>query len=849
MLMILLTACSGRGERVLPGNADLSVPLVQGEARAGLIDDETLLFGGISAEGQLGDALLKNDRVQFVIQGAREGSFYLAPGGGLIDADVVRGEGEPGFDAVDEWTGMFGIGRMMDAVSVFVADDGEASGEAIVIAEGREAPIELFTGSVETPGLIPDLGLHLSTQYRLRADSWLLEVTTILTATKDDVVIQPGDLLMGSLDALDGWEPGGGFQPLEAERPLSGFIAKNNSVALALIAAPGASLSVGGLAVLVEEAEMTIGFGEPLTIPSGRAATWTRYYGVASDMATLTDAMLVLRGAASQTVSGVVSAPDGSVAGTRVVILVDEDPWTVAVTDDEGAFSAQAPAEAEVRAVAVGRGHGYSHDLPPDAGLYSPYAAEPARELTIASFAGEADPPTFEGRGVGTPDAPLTLSEPARITITSADGLPFEARAVFTDGDPVSVDTRWVPDRPDHYAAVGWSRDGSLTLAVETADLTIHVHRGIRYEVWSTTLTDLEPGEEILLEAELTQAYSHEGWMLGDPHVHAAPSGDGSVPMEHRLIGLAGMGIQLHFGTDHDHVADYRPLLEPLGLDGVLNSVVADEMSPVLRGHMNLYPLESDPSQPNGGAWPWWSEPIRSTSEQMEILRERHPAAMVQVNHPTSKGLANAAGWSEGEIERGDFFTQDFDIVEVLNSGDTDDFLSFYLDCLNRGILAAPVGVSDTHSRLSGKVGLSATFIGLGSDAPSDYTDDGLREAMSARRTVVTRGPFLALDVDPGSVVVGSTELSVEARSPSWIRVDRLRLLRDGVAIETVDGTSASFTLAPESDASYIIIAEGDTPMSPIYADRTPWAMSSPILVDIDGDGWDAPLPPMSIPE
>ena len=42
-------------------------------------------------------------------------------------------------------------------------------------------------------------------------------------------------------------------------------------------------------------------------------------------------------------------------------------------------------------------------------------------------------------------------------------------------------------------------------------------------------------------------------------------------------------------------------------------------------------------------------------------------------------------------------------------------------------------------------------------------------------------------------------------------------------------------------------MAEGDTPMGPIYGSSTPWAMTAPIYVDVAGDGWDAPKPPLTL--
>ena len=90
--------------------------------------------------------------------------------------------------------------------------------------------------------------------------------------------------------------------------------------------------------------------------------------------------------------------------------------------------------------------------------------------------------------------------------------------------------------------------------------------------------------------------------------------------------------------------------------------------------------------------------------------------------------------------------------------------------------------------------------------------------------------------------------LNVSALNPSWIVVDRIKLLENGVVIEEVEGTSASFTLNASDDAVYNVVAEGDTPMLPVTS-TTPWALSAPIYLDTTGDGWTPPLPPLTLKE
>jgi hypothetical protein len=839
----LLGACKTPAE-VQP---DLTEVLGPGESRAGVVSDPAALFGGISAEGRAGDVKLYNSRVQFVIQGLREGDYYVQEGGGVVDADIVRPEGQLGRDMVDEWAGMYGFGRLLEPGAVTVVDSGALGGPAIVHVEGHEVPMALVTGALESDTLVPDLGLDAAVDYILWPDSVLLEVRTTLTATQGQVTVQPGDVLMGALEVLHPWDPGVGLDaPGAADRSWSGFVGDRNDLAMAVAAAPGATFAANPLDSLARELQMAVAMGPSVAVPAGESVTVERYYALGRDLAEITDALAAANGAATEEVSGVVTAADGPVAGARVNVLVDGEPYTLAITRDDGSWSAQVPSGAAVTTLAVGRATGRFLDLPDGAAPYGPYAAAPVREAALAALAAGAAPvPVAEGRGVADPSSPLELGVPGWLVIRDADGLPFEARVSPTAADP-AVDERLVPDRPDGYAAVGWARDGEVRIAVEPGTYTVLTHRGIRYEYDEETVV-VAGGGDTVVDVSMPMAYSHEGWMLGDPHAHASPSGDASIPMEDRLIVSAAVGLQAHFGTDHDHVADYRPLLAPLGIDQVLASVVSDEVSPVLRGHLNIYPLSSVPEAPNGGAWPWWSDRVPDTSTEFARLRERHGDFVLQLNHPLeSSGMASAAGWSPGEIGKPDFFGDDFDAVEVLNGGDYGTHLPFWQDAFLRGLLSTPTGVSDSHSYIHHDYGCSATFIGLGADDVAGYSDASLLDAMRERRTVVTRGVFLRQSPEPGSVVTSATTLTVEALTPSWIRVDRLRLIRDGEVVQTVDGTEASFTLEADRDSAYWVVAEGDTSMRPVYG-NTPWAMTSPILVDADGDGWEAPLAPLQV--
>lgn len=830
------------------GPVDPFERLGAGEVRAAVVDDPAAFFAGIGAEAVPGDVLVWNDRVRFVIQRAKAGSYYIDQGGGVIDADIVRPEGQLGHDIVEEWLPMIGLGRLVSPDTVAVLEDGRLEGRARVVVEGAESPMTLITGVLGGGDLLASKGLRLRTEYVLEPDSWLLQVSTTVTAGAEEFpALLPGDLLMGAGESAEHWNPGRGRATPAGTTGWTGYTGKRADVAVAVFAPPGGELNTGPIGLLAEAADLTGGFQAPVDLAPGQTHTYTRLYGVGPDLATLTDAWLARNQAPTEAISGVVEADDGPVAGARVVILVDGEPYTQAVSGADGSFSAQVPAGAVATARAVGRGEGRHTDLPDGAVLLGPYSSAGPAADALGSLAGGAVPVPFaEGRGVAAPEDPLHLGVPGFLRVRSGDGLPFEVRA-RREGADVEVPGWLAPGRPSGQHAIAWSRDGEVLVPVEPGTYSLLAHRGIRFEI-DTAEVEVQAGQTVDVTVDLPAAYAHPGWLLADPHSHASPSNDASVSMEDRLVCTAAVGVQLHFGTDHDHVVDYQPIVEALGLAPVLRSVIADEVSPVTRGHTNIYPLTPFYDMPNNGAFRWWAEPATDTQDQLDQLRARHGESFIfQANHPLDSGIGELAQWRPGAIGRPERWTDQIEAIEVCNAAECEDYTAFWLDLYLRGIHATPVAVSDSHGFADGRQGLSATFIGLGSDDPADYTDVGLTEAMRAGRVVASRGPFLQVSPDPGSVVAPGTTLSVQAHFPSWMTIDRLELHENGEVVEVVEGTEASFELNPAADAVYFVTASGDADLAPVWPGQRPWAMHAPIRVDVGGDGYTPPLPPLAL--
>ena len=856
MLLVLL-AC--KPEPSPPPSAqtpDLTERLGAGEVRAGEVIDAASLFGGISAEGDVGDFLIYNDRVRYLIQAPGDSSYYVEYGGNLIDADLVRADGQPGRDLLDESTPMIGLGRIVDAETVTVVSDG-ASGVATLRVEGPAAPMTLLTGALENPDLVDDLALRVRTDYTLLPDEYaLLATTTVWNEDDEAVSLAIGEVTLLALDAAASWRPGTGFGDAgSAAVPSVAVLGHQNEVAFGILG-DASDLESGTVGeILSAAAPVIVGFGATETIEAGASASWSRWLGVAPDIATLTSERALRTDPATPALAGTVTDGTNPVAGARVHILDDDGaPLTVALTGPDGSWSAHVAGAAST--VASGRGRGIRVDLPEGHGWLSPYEADPT--ATLASIADGATPiPFADGYGfaAGGLSGASALTTPGSLRIDVADGGPAVARVYFAAADPVFTDTRLVPSRPGP-AMVGFIRDGSMTLPLEPGDYRVVVYRGVRDELATGTVT-ITSGAEATFTADIVPAYTLDGVYTIDPHAHASPSGDGGLPMADRLLVTAANGIDIHVGTDHDHIADYRPLLAPMGLDSRLVSVVADEVSPVLRGHFNIWPAVRTDAE-NGGAPRWWLG-YADTSEIFGWMRAIVGAdGVVQANHPVgSSGMFSHADYNaNGTVGDAARWSGDFDAMELLNSGDYVDNLPYFLDLVRRGKQVTPVGVSDSHTHTSGGVGLNLTFLDIGG-AFTDIDDDALRAAMARRATVVSHGPFIDARVGgvwaPG-LEVGAGELTVDVKAPSWMPVETVTLYEDGeiVATEACTGVaptpcSVTWSLEPAADAAYVVVASSSTGMSDAHPGERAWAATSAIYVDVDGGGWSSPLPAIEV--
>jgi hypothetical protein len=890
-LWISLAACVS--EESLPPpeepylGADPSVDAGSDEARAGVIREgearEAALFGGINAEGRAGDLKIYNDRVQFIIQavGGRHGIVDV--GGGLIDADLVRRDGSLGRDTLEDAFLSFSLARLASATSVEIVSDGSEGGAAVVRSVGHDVPWQYMQGLFELPEPnLPDLHLAIETEYRLEPGAWSLQATTRITNEGDDVVeVGPRDGMVASGEDLHPWAPGRGLAgPSGSQLEAVGVVGRQGEASLSFWPASGTLSSSGvdqlgaglGLVALSHERE---------DLEPGATRTLERFWTLAPDLLTAEAERWDHQGVELSTVSGVVRDAVGGegVPGVRVWFTSGDELAGDARTNDAGRYTARLPSGTWT-AWTLARAADEHVQIRTGAGRTGPSAASSWNEAQLDVLRGDREAAAVaHAVGRATPDGVEIVVEGEAeldLTVPPASGIHLEV----TDGSgapvPAVVELLWTSiDAPDAaipstlreglgvsgggHMAWAWTADGTIDLPAIPGTYTIRIGHSWRHDQQTLSDVVVAEGETWTGSVSLAEAVPRDGWLSLDPHLHGAPSFDGALSMEARLVACAATGVDLPVMTDHDRLADYRPLASALGLDGTMQVIQGVEVTTILRGHFNLYPVEPQPEAVNGGAEPWWQTP-NNTQDLFDRMRTRAgPDALTQINHPRSPGMFGLAQLdpASGEPRSPELWSWDFELFELLNGG-VEDLPSIRRDwftLLNSGRPRVPVGASDSHYAYI-PCGHGRTDVWLGGDSVGEVDAAAIREALLAGHVIVAGGTTLRASLElgsetllPGDVGVGAAgELVVTVQAPEWIEPGTLRVYRNGDVVheELLAGPGpiwfdGRIAVDASADAWFAVEVEGTEPLGPLWRNFTPYAMSNAFFVDVDGSGWSAP--------
>jgi hypothetical protein len=217
---------------------------------------------------------------------------------------------------------------------------------------------------------------------------------------------------------------------------------------------------------------------------------------------------------------------------------------------------------------------------------------------------------------------------------------------------------------------------------------------------------------------------------------------------------------------------------------------------------------------------------------------------------------------------------------------------------LDRGNKTTGMGTSDSHHMLGDEPGYARTllYVGTGKDVLGGFSQGDVVEAIRQHRAITTNAPFLDMTIgehrigDTIAAPGGSVDVAIHVRAPAWAPVDHLvvyansrivasqtipasqatdyqtvvhlNLAVDSWVVTEVTGAANMFpaltpTEFPPLDATVIIKALSvglDLSTLPLTGKlrpshthfQTPYAITNPIWIDVDGNGWTSPKPPLA---
>lgn len=825
-------------------------------ASAKRVDSAAQLIGGENAQGRIGDVLLQNDKVRVIIEQPGRTVGPLLSGGNILDADVVRPEGQPGRDAFGRMGLFYSLGRLSSVTDVEVLADGSSGGPAVVAASGKDVPHDLLNLKLllQTQAGLPveavvdpsvPVNARLTTYFVLSPGESRVRLLSAFCNDSDATLRLPLIDLM-DVGAFELFNPGGcqngiGNSKLDDANclasPSKWIATQGDGVAYGLRSMSlrdptkpvkaNAAIGYGGVVGSFVEGENLQGllswFDPAANVRPGsfnilakEKRHYVRDFIIAKDIAGVSDVVHATEGTATGTAAFTVT-PAGE-ARISIVATASDQMVTLAVADEAGASRVTLP-PGEYRASATRAGH----------------AIGPSTTFTITA-------------GQTTPVA-LTRGEGRRLTVTVKDlanaSVPAKVTVFCTPSPcPFNPDTykqHLLVDKPPMgAAAIGYvPPTGTLTLTLPPGQYEAVVSRGPEYSTWPDTwptsgmAVDLRTADASL-SAVVDRVVDTPGWVSADLHVHAIFSADSAVRNELRAANFLAEGVDVLVSTDHEFIFDYAPVVRALNAEHLMATMIGSEVTTFSYGHFNTFPLKRNPDVPNGGAFDHAGGEDGAAlrgSQLFSGIKAEHPGAVVQLNHPrggsgvlsqlkvdTATLATHADPAAFGMDPAPDatpndtrLFGDGFDAIESANGlGPSNAVLNDWMTFLSRGTVRTATGVSDTHKLYSDEPGYSRTWAKVANDTPLTFQPAQFADAIRTQQAFVSNGPFLkvsARKLDAAMQPVGPTvgigetlsvaandavEFTVDVQGPEWMVVDRFELFTHTAGREAVNGETNS---------------------------------------------------------
>lgn len=520
----------------------------------------------------------------------------------------------------------------------------------------------------------------------------------------------------------------------------------------------------------------------------------------------------------------------------------------------------------------------------------------PGRYIAVASATGhESAEMEFEAKRAGNV---------VTIPLDAASG--FEAEVKDDRGNPIPVKATIYSldgNHPDFGLSSArtfvrncvYSVHGLMHCPLDPGQYEIYFSRGPEYNVESRQL-EIVAGRMTQIDVRLDRVVDTTGWISADLHSHSSPSGDNTSDQYGRVENLLCEHVEFAPCTEHNRVSSYAPHLEVMKLSHLMATCTGIELtgSPTPVNHQNAFPLHHHPHTQNGGG----PRPSFNPVVQIERLAMWDEASekLVQMNHPNlrqiygdadvdgvpDKGFREMLRWTDVvEVHPLEAIFQD--VTKTTSGRRRRIALLQWLQLLNQGHRIPGVINTDSHYNHHGS-GWRRNWFACSTDDPARITTEEMVREIEAGHIVMSNGPFLSVkgvatngsnSAIPGDDLVakgGKVLFKVRVQCPNWVDVSRVQLFVNGRPSKKHNFTrkdspdlfgkpdavlkfNASLNLTLDNDAHVVVATIGEemtmvNVMGARNGRRPPIAVSNPIFVDVDGNGFqhngddlDLPLP------
>lgn len=809
-------------------SSSFSLTLSSHETIAKRIEKENELFKfGYQENGIIGDYKLSNNYVSFIIEGKRYSSYYSPYGGGIIDGankksiDLIQ-EIFPVF--LDE-RGILNI-RTADVEDIKIISAGGKNKSAILRVKGKDANIPIID---ETLKKSSPIGLEITTDYILEPNTRYLTIKSFIKNTSDSKKTITTGLGFFIGDWMRFFAYPFGFKKFLFKKNIFGAEVEYSKRAYNLFG----GVSLEGVSYGFFSPDGEVGetykndsfylafYNNRLLLDVGEEKVWTYYLAVGDgDIESIKDCLPVVRKAKSI---------KGKVKDTKRKNIKDA---RIYITDENNNFK--------------------TYVLSDKYGNFSAKLEEGNYKFFI--FSDGRSPKEIRAKVEGESELNITLPQESafEVEITDQDKLKIPAVLCFKKEDEYNEKLYSDYDekgKSNVFFKVYFATEGKEKIKIEPGKYTIWSHRGFEYEIWNTEV-EIKEGETKKLKIVLQKVINPEGYISGDFHLHTVPSPDSDVIYKDRIKSLIASGIFVAASTDHDYITDYSPYVKKIKQEKNLMSIASEELTTKNYGHFNPFPMILNKNLGNNGALRWFE---LTPKEIFKKLRDEHPDVLIQVNHPRSSGsYFNVVGYDPktGKVQKEDIWDDTFDLIEVFNGKRTAQLLTTLPDWfsfLNQGKKYAAVGNSDCHNPFNLSVGYPRNYIFVGKNKPSQKE---VINALKKQKVVVCGGPWIDFKINGrgiGEMVSKEDKilLSINVQSPRWMPLTKIKIIANGKEIKTIPVVDTKEIIKfnntvidePKKDTWYIVVAEGEIDLYPVYPDAVPYSFTNPIYVDVDGNG------------